>query len=278
MKYAVWSNYLNESTATSPEEMVVAFAKKGWFNLELSTEHAEELIMRGDPMAVGAEFKAFADSRGVTFPQGHLWLGVDIVGPQPEESVKLIKSWLDLFYAVGVKACVLHAGGGWMRKNGASEDEIDAANVKSLKALCAHIEGRDMYICLENLIASYTRVSDLRRLIDAVGSSQLKICLDTGHLNITGGSPAEFVGDAGPLLKALHIDDNEGEHDQHLIPYGTGNVLWDELLCALAAMSEPYDGLFNFEIPGESGAPPEILLAKLDYLREVAAYMIGKIR
>ena len=271
MRYGVWTEYLRDS---SPEEAVTVFAAKGWNTLELSTEHGARLLSRGAPIAAGARFKAFADSHGVCFPQGHLWLGADIT---KDETVETLKGWLDLYHAAGVKACVLHAGGNQMRENGCSEQAIDAANARALRILCVHITGRDQYICLENLIQSYRCAADLRRLIDAVGSPQLKICLDTGHLNISGGSPAEFVCEAGALLKALHIADNEGERDQHMMPYGRGNVPWDELISALAAMEEPYDGLFNFEIPGESGAPFEILMAKLDYLRASAEYMTGKV-
>jgi sugar phosphate isomerase/epimerase len=275
MRYGVWTNYLRN---TSPEEAVVAFAEKGWNDLELSTEHGGALLAReGDPFEVGAAFRAFADSKGVRFPQGHLWLGADIAGEEQGETVEELKRWLDLYCAIGIKACVLHAGGNRMRDNGHSEQEIDEANIKALKSLCAHIAGRDVYICLENVNKAYRRAADLRRLIDAVESPQLKICLDTGHLNINGGNPCEFIREAGPLLKALHIDDNEGKADQHMLPYGKGTVQWDELCRGLAALDEPYDGLFNFEIPGESGAPFEILMAKLDYARKIAEYMLGRI-
>jgi len=270
MKYGVWSYYYR----LPAEEMVVAFAQKGWLTPELSSEHGEELFGRGDPAEVGARFKAFADSHGVTFPQGHLWLGADIAGKKWESVVETLKGWLDLFYAIGIKACVLHAGGGWMRKNGASEDEIDAANVRAIKLLCEHIKGRDIYICLENLIQSYPFAGDLLRLIHAADSPQLKICLDTGHLNINKGKQSDFIRESGSRLKALHIHENEGEHDQHMMPYGKGTVDWDDTMSALAALDEPYDGLFNFEIPGESGKPDEILDAKLDYLRVVAGYML----
>ena len=272
MRYGVWTDYLRN---TSPEEAAAVFSAKGWHDLELSTEHGEMLVARGgDPAEVGARFKAVADRYGVRFPQGHLLLGADIT---EDGTVDILKRWLDLYYGVGIKACVLHAGGDQMRQSGRSQQEVDAANVNALKALCTHISGRDQYICLENLVKSYRSAADLRELIDAVGSPQLKICLDTGHLNRVGGSQEEFVREAGALLKALHINDNEGETDQHLIPYGRGNVRWDELINALAALEEPYDGLFNFEIPGESNAPFEVLMAKLDYLRQVAEYMVGRI-
>jgi sugar phosphate isomerase/epimerase len=81
------------------------------------------------------------------------------------------------------------------------------------------------------------------------------------------------VKQAGPLLKALHIADNEGAYDQHLMPYGRGNIRWDRFMAALNERA--YDGLFNFEIPGESTAPLEIKKAKLRYIKEMAEYMAG---
>ena len=97
------------------------------------------------------------------------------------------------------------------------------------------------------------------------------ICLDTGHLNLAGGDPARFVTEAGPWLRALHIADNEGAADQHMLPYGRGTVPWEPFLKALGASG--YDGLFNFEIPGETHVPMEIRVAKLRYILEMADYM-----
>lgn len=271
MKYGIWSDYLEN---TSPEEATAIFASQGWYDLELSTEHGEQLIARGDPAEVGARFQAVAERYGVRYSQGHLLLGIDIT---LDGAMDTLKAWLDLYHAIGIKACVLHAGGRWIVEEGGTEEQMDAANVKALRVLCEHIAGRAQDICLENLCKTYKRAADLRRLIDAVGSPQLKICLDTGHLNVTGGSAAEFIREAGALLKALHIHDNEGAADQHILPYSSGTLCWDEFYAALAALDEPYDGLFNFEIPGESEAPFPLLLSKLDYLRTLADYMMERI-
>ena len=67
----MWTSYLYEY---SPEKMVKTFAEKGWMNLELSTEHGEELLERGDPETEGSRLREYAKDLGVTFPQGHLLL------------------------------------------------------------------------------------------------------------------------------------------------------------------------------------------------------------
>lgn len=73
------------------------------------------------------------------------------------------------------------------------------------------------------------------------------------------------------MLRALHIADNEGLTDQHIVPYGRGTVAWDEVMRALNASD--YDGLFNYEVPGEISAPFEIRKAKLRYIKEMTQYM-----
>lgn len=271
MEFGIWSSYLYPLT---PEEMTEAFSLKGWTHIELSTEHAEALLKRGDPVSTGQAFRAFADKHGVSFPQGHLCIEADICERQ-DETVAALKQWLDLFHAVGVKTCVLHGGGEAMLARGCSLAEVNAARVRALSELCRHIDGRDMYICLENMDNYHKTAAEIRALIQEVGSPNLAICLDTGHLNLCGGSPAEFIAQAGNLLKALHIADNEGKTDQHMMPYGRGRVNWGEFLGALSAMKTPYGGLFNFEIPGESRGPVDIRMMKLDYLREMAVYMIN---
>ena len=273
MRYSMWSSYLRGS---SPEECVRVFSQKGWYFLELSTEHGETLLTRGEPERVGRDFLKFAADYGVAFPQGHLLLSADIAAVKQDETLDTLKRWLDLFNAVGVKNSVLHCGGLEMDSLGKPESEINEARIKALRILCDHIKPADMFICLENLARFTTDAESLKSLITSVGSDKLAICLDTGHLNMRGLEQPEFIEKAGVLLKALHIADNEGKADQHLMPYGKGTIKWNDFIFAIA--KSDYDGLLNFEIPGESAnCPPEMLLYKLDYIREIALDMLAKI-
>ena len=114
---------------------------------------------------------------------------------------------------------------------------------------------------------------NLLALVESVADEHLGICLDTGHLNLHDGDQGRFVREAGGHLKALHLADNDGSSDQHLMPFGLGTVRWDELTSALHEVG--YAGLANFEIPGERRCPLPVRRAKLAYLREVAAYLAG---
>lgn len=269
MDYGIWSSYFIEY---SPEEMVKLFAERGWTKLELSDEHGVMLLDRGSPETIGKEFKGYAADHGVTFPQGHLLLGADIVDSNEGEIVDTLKTWLDLFWAIGIRASVLHPGGYRSIREGVAREEIRQRQAKVLRQLTRHIEDTDMSICLENMSRADAFAEDLIDIIETTGGSNLGICLDTGHLNIAGGDQEEFIKTCGEHLLALHIADNEGERDQHMMPYGKGNVDWGKVVGAVKEVG--YSGLWNLEIPGERLAPLEVKLAKLDYLKVMTSIML----
>ena len=227
----------------------------------------EEMAADADPAEVGGAFRVNAAGEGVTFPQGHLWLASDIARPDPCPVLDTLKRWIDLFVAVGVRAAVLHPGGGARIEAGQSPEQLLAARIDALKSLVRHIGDADLTLCLENIVRTAPEVTDLLEIIAAVGSGHLGICLDTGHLNITGGDQGEFIRAAGPLLQATHLADNEGQTDQHLMPYGRGTVNWAGVSAALREGC--YTGLWNLEIPGEIRAPKAVRVAKMAYLREL---------
>lgn len=269
MNPSIWSSYFHD---LPPEEMVKSFSGKGWFMSEISDEHGAMLLERGNPSEVGKSFGQYASDHGMSFPQGHLWLYADIAAANQVEVINKLKRWIDLFMAVGVRKAVLHPGGREMMGNGCSPEEIHESRVRALDELLKYLHGTDMVICLENIFVTAPECDDLLNLINVFNSRNLGICLDTGHLNMCSGKQAEFIKKAGAHLKALHIADNEGATDQHLMPFGKGTVEWDKVMPALKEID--YKGLFNYEIPGESRCPLPVRLAKLDYLKKVTEYLL----
>lgn len=271
---AVWTSYFAE---LEPEEMVRTFAEKGWHHLELSDEHARELLARGDTAKTGAKFRKFAQEHGVSFPQGHLKIAADVAPPEQkafDEIIDELKHWIDLFVAVGVRAAVIHPGGDDFRQQGGDEGKILDLQVHALTILSRHSAGSGMVFCLENLSKPPADTAEhLLAIIAAAPEAEVGICLDTGHLHMAGGDPGEFVRQAGSSLLALHIDDNDGSSDQHLLPYARGTVPWENLMPALREVG--YSGLFNFEIGGETRCPLPVRLAKLDYVKDMAAFMLA---
>ena len=269
MKTSVWSSYYY---FFSPEDAIRTLKSHGFNYCELSSEHSEVLLGRGDAKTVGAEFGKFAKELGIELLQGHLFFwGKKICKIEDRE---LIKRQLDLFLAIGIKNAVLHLDP-LMDENGvkAPVDIARQENIKAVSDLLDYVKGTDIVICLENLITSPAANSaeGLMYFIDYFKSENLGICLDTGHLNINDKDQVGFIRRAGKHIKALHLADNEGERDQHMMPYGKGNVNFVAVISEMK--KQGYQGLYNLEIPGESGGPDEVKGFKLDYIQRVMAYL-----
>lgn len=267
-KLSVWSSYYIE---LSPEDAVREFKKYGYSCSELSDEHGEMLLHRGEPKAVGAAFRKFLEEEHFEMKQGHLWLKCKICSDpgMPEN----LFPWLDLYEAIGVENAVLHCDP-MIGEPDLSEEARHARNLAALKKIQDYLEAHQMKlrICLENLRLRFYSVEELLSLVTKLSPDHFGICLDTGHLNLTEKNPRHFILAAGKYLRALHIADNEGETDQHLMPYGRGNV---DIAAVVQALREiDYHGYFNYEIPGERKAPLPILGYKLDYIRKCYDYLM----
>ena len=56
-------------------------------------------------------------------------------------------------------------------------------------------------------------------LNEAAGEDLFGFCFDVGHANLLGRKIGEFVKTLGHRLTILHIHDNNGFDDMHMIPY-----------------------------------------------------------
>ena len=269
MKTSVWSSYYY---SLSPEDALRELKAHGFDYCELSCEHSEVLLERGEPKEIGEAFGKFARELGIKLLQGHLlFYGTKISSPEDREK---IKKQLDLFLAIGIKNAVLHCDP--IADENGVKAPIEIArqeNIKAIGDLLNHVKGTDTVICLENLISSpaANSIEGLMYFIDHFKSENLGITLDTGHLNLTDKDQAAFIRRAGKHIKALHLADNEGERDQHLMPYGKGSVNFEVVIREMKALG--YEGLYNLEIPGESWIPLEVRGYKLDYIKKMMEYL-----
>lgn len=127
-------------------------------------------------------------------------------------------------------------------------EEIYNINVKYYSALANIAKNLGVIICLENLpFQSFpiSRTEDILKLIDMINHPNIKMCFDTGHSHILG----ENLGDSIRLigrdkLRIIHIHDNDGENDDHLIPY-EGTIDWSDVAEGLFDIG--YDGVFSLE-------------------------------
>jgi sugar phosphate isomerase/epimerase len=295
MKPSMSTLYLGE---LNPHQAVQLFARHGWHYLELSEGHAHDLAAQGDPAQAGEAFRQFAADQGVSFLQGHLPVvqyshpdrgksrgrsGEPYFDTAPAsdqacvQALDTVKCWLDLFSALGVQTAVLHLGGYTLRNAGWPEEAIFERRVETLSRIVAHAAARNVTICIENMSFPDCDTETLEKiqvLIGGVGADNLGICLDAGHADMAGLDCVAFIRGAGKLLRALHIHDNVGPEDNHVLPYELQTIPWDRVLAALAEIG--YAGIFNLEIPGRR-SPMPVRAARLDYAKALASYMVEQV-
>lgn len=274
MELSIWSSYYHE---LSIEDTIDRFCKNGIFCSELSDEHGLQLLSKDDDVIkTGRDFANFLKSRNFEMSQGHLWLRIKICSD--ETALTNLYRWIDLYEAIGIKNMVLHCDN--LVGTSLTRAEKIERNVEKLRLLADYIKDKEITICLENLrphspeeteLVDET-ADDLLYIIERVGSPRFGICLDTGHLNLTVKNQREFILKAGKKLKALHIADNEGVTDQHMMPFTKGRIDFAEVVQALREVG--YDGVFNLEIPGEKRAPLELRDAKIDYIQACYNYLM----
>lgn len=273
-KYSVWTNYFNE---ISIEKTVDRLKTAGFNFAELSTLHTKTLVdCAQDHEKTGLSLRNYLSDKGFTISQGHLNFEKGLCN---REIVDDIKRELDLYLGIGIRNAVIHVNGG----NDLDDQRRYECRVQALTELAQYIKGTPLRLCLENLgsVPETHTVDRIRKFIDAVGSDQLKICLDTGHLHLVNGrgevqlSQGDFIRQAGKDLCAMHITNNSGGGDDHLMPFSSRyGVDWKDVILALKEIE--YDGLFNLEILGENKAPLPILEAKLSYIYQMVHYMTSE--
>ncbi len=88
-------------------------------------------------------------------------------------------------------------------------------------------------------------VAEAMQMVAELNYVEVGVLLDNGHVNLSEESLAEAIQVAGDRLFHVHIDDNLGQRDQHLMP-GEGNCDLTDLVRLLRAQS--YDGFLTAEL------------------------------
>jgi sugar phosphate isomerase/epimerase len=120
-------------------------------------------------------------------------------------------------------------------------------NIEYMKKLVPYAEKYDVKIALENMPNPHVpcgRVEELVECIDTVNSEYLVACLDVGHSTALGYDAGDAVRMLGGRIHCLHIHDNDGRRDLHLLPYH-GVTNWKHFTEALKEIG--YGGTMSLE-------------------------------
>lgn len=116
-------------------------------------------------------------------------------------------------------------------------DKLWEMNLEFFSRLCEVARAHDTVICFENMpmtALSLSTPEQILRFVKMIDSPYMRVCLDTGHCSVFGLSPADAVRLFGKeYLRALHVHDNDGRADRHMLP-GEGVIDWEDFARALA--------------------------------------------
>ena len=190
-----------------------------------------------------------AEQNGIKITQLHgLW-------PSDESDEEIVKQELEVFKKqirgaryLNCEKVVCHTGApfGW----GEDKDPFKtyAFNIERFDILSKYAADFGVTVCVENLpfigVPSVSTVKSVKKIVREIDRENLKVCLDVGHANVFNDDIGEDIRLLGGDLAALHIHDNRGRGDDHLLPY-QGNVKWAEFLKALKDID--YKGDFTLE-------------------------------
>ena len=140
----------------------------------------------------------------------------------------------------------------------------------AVRDLAAQARAGGLRLGLEN--SGKFGINLIRRALDTLGddpdSSGLGLCIDVGHAHrsrgFDGAGPADYLAEFSRAILELHLHDNFGTDDLHLVP-GEGSIDWTVLGPALARL--PERAIFCIEIEYR-GRPLEDLTAARQFVRQ----------
>lgn len=165
---------------------------------------------------------------------------------QWERSMLYLEDAIDITAEIGAKKMLISAGHAGYD---VSDADIMKRLLKSLKRLTGYAEKKDITLILEPLTVYESNVicslRDLERALSLVPSSSLAGMVDLAVPFTTGEPAAEYVHRLGNRFQYLHIIDNNGISDSHILP-GDGCLPLKEVLQEIRYAG--YDGQATIEL------------------------------
>lgn len=209
-----------------------------------------------------------------------------------EYVLKMTNKIIELCAYAGCPAIVMHP---WTGLDITKQQEIEI-NMNLYRRMIPAAKKFGVKICLENLFrhrgvdcveGACADVSEAIRYIDTLneeaGEEIFAFCLDTGHANLLSKNLYQYITSLGDRLILLHINDNTGLDDFHMIPYTQldrggkrTSINWDEFLRALKEIG--YKGDLNFEThKGIKNLPEEVRRDGIRLISSIGRYFRKKI-
>jgi sugar phosphate isomerase/epimerase len=157
---------------------------------------------------------------------------------------------VDACGAWGIPNLVVHSG----YTPGLTVEETFAANKVFFDPILERAERYGVNILVENFnkmcvpgLYWIDNATDLLGLIEYVDHPLFHAVWDAGHANLQEMPQDEELRLLGSHVRAIHVQDNRGDTDSHLLPF-LGTMSMDALMNGLLDIG--YKGYFTFEVGG----------------------------
>jgi sugar phosphate isomerase/epimerase len=147
---------------------------------------------------------------------------------------KTLEHFVDFGASLGARIVTVHPGS---VHNEAMVPQSSQNAVSTLKKMVKTADGR-LDVNVENQVRSRSKyhlplASTVESLELILGEEErLNFTLDTGHAHANGQDPHLLLQRTGPRLTEVHLHDNAGMTDEHLVP-GEGTANLDQVLRSL---------------------------------------------
>lgn len=231
--------------------IVDRLAAIGYTALDMSFDYEE--LGGGEFMSDNYEewaiaLRAHAENKGVRFTHSHGSFDADAEG-------HIVTRNLRCAQILGIRYMVVHPV--FQDENGQIIEDPEVfldVNQRHFSKLAADAAKYGVIILSENLLWGASIPPQIQsELVERVGSPHFGWCFDTGHLHRCGFSEDALIGVKHPPL-SLHVQDNHGDHDEHLIP-GDGTIDWKAYLDTLRTIG--YAGELVLEAHHQSIDAPD---------------------
>lgn len=147
---------------------------------------------------------------------------------------------------LGIKNTVVHP----IALYGATPAQFTKKNIEYYKQFDELSQKENVNILMENSSSKwnpqcYIRTGkELSEFVELANIKNMYVCWDIGHGNVQGLNQYVELCNIGKKLKAIHIHDNYGNEDSHVMPL-VGVTNFDDVMRGLIDIE--YDGNFTFE-------------------------------
>jgi sugar phosphate isomerase/epimerase len=118
--------------------------------------------------------------------------------------------------------------------------------MRRLKRITEKAEQNNINIAIENT----GQVEHIHYIFNTISSVKLGFCFDSGHQNLS--PETDCLELFGNRLMAMHLNDNDGKEDMHLLPFD-GSIDWNKIARQLKDIQ--YKGAIALEVSWEKYAP-----------------------